>query len=74
MTIIISNCTSQHFNLITQTIIKKSVDLNTTPIILSHNLDQQVTIEVSGGVAETTFASTGIQVEIIDHDNEENKS
>ena len=70
MTIIISNCSSQHCNLITQTIIQKSEELNITPKIITHNLDQTVTIEVSGGVAEATFCSDGIEVEIIDHDNE----
>jgi hypothetical protein len=71
MTIIISNCTSSQYNLLTQTIIQKAEGFNITPRIVHHNLDQQISIEVSGGVAETNFASAGIQVEIIDHDNEE---
>jgi len=70
MTIIISNCTSQHFNLLTKTILKQAEQLNITPKIITHNIDPKVTVEVFKGIADTTYASEGIEVEIIDHDNE----
>ena len=72
MTITISNCSSQHCNLITKTILEQAEKLNVTPKIITHNIDQKVTIEVYRGVADTTFSSAGIEVEIIDHDNEGN--
>ena len=71
MTIIISNCSSRHCNLITQTILQKSEQLNIIPKIISHDLDQKVTIEVYKGITEKTFCSDSINVEIIDHDNED---
>jgi len=38
---------------------------------LSRASQKHVTIEVSGGVAEVTACSPGVQVRIIDHDNRE---
>jgi len=72
MTIIISNCTSQHCNLLTKAILEKTDQFNITPKIINHNIDPKVTVEVFKGVAETTFSSACIEVEIIDHDNEGN--
>ncbi len=69
MTIIISNCTSQECNIITETILRKAQKINANPKILSHDIDQQVIIEVSAGVAENTFKTNGIKVEIIDQDS-----
>ena len=72
MTITISNRTSQHCNLLTKTILEQAEKLNVTPKIITHNIDQKVTIEVYKGIAETIYSSDGIEVEIIDHDNEGN--
>ena len=72
MTIIISNCSPQHCNLISQTIIQKSEELNTIPKIITHNLDQKVIIEENQGIADITVYSDGIDVEIIAHNNDNN--
>ena len=73
MTIIFSNCSSQQCNLITQTILQKYEQLNLITKIITHDPDQKVTVEIFGGVAEKTFCSDTIYVEIIDHENEEHE-
>lgn len=45
------------------------LQLRTAEYLLEKDEPKTATVEVSGGVAEVTFESPGVEVEIIDHDD-----